>query len=239
MSGEDLTGTQTHSTFNLSELSKGDSYKLIASLVMPRPIAWITTVDLQGVVNAAPYSFFNLVSSDPPLAAIGFSGASDRDAKDTLANIRATGELVINLVSEELAEAMNITATNAPRGMDELALAGLETAASVLVKPPRIAAAPVSMECRTFQLIEPGGNGTVLLASVLQVHVRSDAFLNEARLHVDSDVLRLVGRMHGGGGYCTTRDLFEMERPAWPLKDRGSAQQVLPPAGAQEIPGAQ
>lgn len=220
MNGKSRNEMQSHSTFNLSELSTGDGYKLIASLVMPRPIAWITTMDAAGRVNAAPYSFFNLVSADPPLAAIGFSGASDRDGKDTLANIRATGELVINLVSEDLAEAMNVTATNAPRGMDEVALAGLETAASTQVQAPRIASAPVSMECRTFQMIEPGGDSTVLLARVLQVHVRTDAFLNEARLHIDPNVLQLIGRMHGGGGYCTTRDLFEMGRHAWPLKDR-------------------
>lgn len=198
-------------------MSTGDGYKLIASLVMPRPIAWITSIDVAGVVNAAPYSFFNLVSADPPLVAVGFSAASDREGKDTLANIRATGELIINLVSEDLAEAMNVTAVNAPRGTNEAVLAGLAMAASEQVKPPRIAAAPVSMECRTFQIIEPGSESTVLLASVLQVHVRRDAFLDEARLHVDPNVLRLIGRMHGGGGYCRTRDTFELNRPRWPL----------------------
>ncbi len=203
-------------------MSIGDGYKLIASLVMPRPIAWITSMDAAGVVNAAPYSFFNLVSADPPLAAIGFSAASDREGKDTLANVRATGELVINLVSEELADAMNITAINAPRGTDEAELAGLATAASEQVKPPRIADAPVSLECSTFQMIEPGAKSTILLARVLQVHVRRDAFLNEARLHIDPNVLRLVGRMHGGGGYCRTRDLFELDRPSWPAEGKKS-----------------
>lgn len=207
-----------HASFDLSTLSTGDAYKLIASLVMPRPIAWITSVDAAGVLNAAPYSFFNLVSADPPLAAIGFSAATDRIGKDTLANIRATGELVINLVSEELADAMNITATNAPRGTDEVELAGLATAPSTQVKPPRIAKSPVSLECRTFQIIEPGGSSTVLLAKVLQVHVREDAFLNRERLHIDPNVLQLIGRMHGGGGYCKTSDLFELTRPSWPLE---------------------
>ena len=199
-------------------MSKGDVYKLIASLVMPRPIAWITTVDCEGVLNAAPFSFFNLLSSDPPLAAVGFSGASDREGKDTLANIRATGELVINLVSEELAQAMNVTAIDAPRGTDELALAGLSTAPSHRVRPPRIEAAPVAMECRTFQIIEPGKDSTILLAGILEVYVRKDAFEDEARLRIDPNVLRLIGRMHGGGGgsYCTTRDLFQLDRPAWP-----------------------
>ena len=167
------------------------------------------------------FPFFNLVSADPPLAAIGFSAASDRQGKDTLANIRTTGELVINLVSEELAQAMNITATAAPRGTDELALAGLARAASVQVRPPRIAVSPAAFECRSFQFIEPGGQSTILLAQVVHVHVRSDAFANEARLHVDPAMLKLVGRMHGGGGYCTTRDLFELERLSWPIDSNG------------------
>ena len=212
-----MTITETNSSFTLAAMSKGDVYKLIASVVMPRPIAWITTVDAKGVLHAAPYSFFNLLCSDPPLAAVGFSAASDREGKDTLANIRATGELVINLVSEELAQAMNVTSIDAPRGTDEVALAGLETTPSQAVKPPSIATSPASMECRTFQIIEPGGDSTILLAEILQVHVRSDAFEDEARLRIDPHVLRLIGRMHGGGGgsYCTTRDLFEMTRPAW------------------------
>ena len=215
-----MNDTQTYSSFDLAGMSAGNSYKLLASLVMPRPIAWITTIDADGVVNAAPFSFFNLVSADPPLAAIGFSGASDRESKDTLANIRATGELVINLVPEELADAMNVTATAAPRGTDEMALAGLERAASTQVRPPRIAASPASFECRTFQIIEPGGQSTILLAQVVHVHVRRDAFENEARLHIDPAMLRLVGRMHGGGGYCTTRDLFELERLTWPIEPK-------------------
>ena len=216
-----MSDTQAFSSYDIAGMSTGNSYKLLASLVMPRPIAWITTIDADGVVNAAPFSFFNLVSADPPLAAIGFSGASDRQSKDTLVNIRATGELVINLVSEELAQAMNITATAAPRGTDELSLAGLERAASVQVKPPRIAASPASFECRTFQFIEPGGQSTILLAQVVHVHVRKDAFENEARLHIDPSMLKLVGRMHGGGGYCTTRDLFALERLSWPIEPKG------------------
>ena len=216
-----MTETQTYSSFDVAAMSPGNSYKLLASLVMPRPIAWITTVDTAGVVNAAPFSFFNLVSADPPLAAIGFSAASDRQGKDTLANIRATGDLVINLVSEELAQAMNITATAAPRGTDELALAGLAQAASVQVRPPRIAASPGSFECRAFQYIEPSAQSTILLAQIVHVHVRRDAFENEARLHIDPAMLKLVGRMHGGGGYCTTRDLFELERLPWPMTSKG------------------
>jgi flavin reductase (DIM6/NTAB) family NADH-FMN oxidoreductase RutF len=205
----------THAHFDFAATAKPDIYKLLASTVLPRPIAWITTLDAEGRVNAAPFSFFNVVSSDPPLFAVGFSGASDRDGKDTLANIRATGELVINLVSEELADAMNITAIDAPRGTDELVLAGLATAPCEHVKAPRIAASPVSYECTVFQIIETGGAGTVLLARGLAVHVRHDAFANEERLYLNPANMRLIGRMHGLGGYCTTRDEFEIPRLSW------------------------
>jgi flavin reductase (DIM6/NTAB) family NADH-FMN oxidoreductase RutF len=166
-------------------------------------------------VNAAPFSFFNILSSDPPLVAIGFSGASDRESKDTLANIRARGEFVVNLVPEELAEAMNVTATNAPRGMDETRLAGLQMTASAVVDIPRIAGSPVALECRLWQAIEPGGSGTIVLAKIVYAHVRADAFENLERLHIDPAKLRLIGRMHGGGGYSTTRDVFNIDRKTW------------------------
>ena len=202
-------------TFDLTTLAKPDTYKLLASTVTPRPIAWITTVDAEGRTNAAPYSFFNVLSSDPPLFAVGFSAAPDREGKDTLANIRATGELVIQLVPEELAAAMNLTATNAPRGHDELNLAGLETVASETVRPPRIAASPVAIECRVFQWIETGGSSTILIARGQRMRIRRDAFLNEDRLHIDNRKLNLIGRMGGAGDYMRTTDTFTVPRIAW------------------------
>jgi flavin reductase (DIM6/NTAB) family NADH-FMN oxidoreductase RutF len=207
--------SDTHAHFDFAVTTRPDIYKLLASTVLPRPIAWITTLDAEGRVNAAPFSFFNVVCSDPPLFAVGFSGAPDRNGKDTLANIRATGELVINMVPEELANAMNITAIDAPRGIDELILAGLATAPCTHVKAPRIAASPISCECNVFQIIETGGSGTVLLARALALHARHDIFANEARLYVNPANMRLIGRMHGAGGYCTTRDEFEIPRLSW------------------------
>ena len=207
--------SDTHAAFDLRTLSKPDTYKLLASTILPRPIAWITTLDEAGEPNAAPFSFFNVVSADPPLIVVGFSAAPDRDGKDTLSNIRRTGELVVNLVPEELANAMNITATDAPRGLDELALAGLATVPSVQVAPPRIAGSPVSLECRLFQIIEPGGSSTIMLAQVVEMHIRHDAFEDESRLHLDPSQMRLIGRMHGGGGYTTTKDVFEISRIPW------------------------
>lgn len=205
-------------SFNFATLSKSDSYKLLVSTVMPRPIAWITTRAENGSVNAAPFSFFNAISSDPPLLVVGFSAAPDRDEKDTLAHIRTTGEFVVHLISHDLVEAMNITAANAPRGTEELDLAGLHTLPSTAISTPRIAEAPVAFECKLQQMIEPGATSTIVLGRILQMHLREDVFANREKLYVDPHKLDLIGRMAGTGGYCTTRDQFEIERLSWPLK---------------------
>jgi flavin reductase (DIM6/NTAB) family NADH-FMN oxidoreductase RutF len=203
--------------FDLNAMSKGDVYKLLASVILPRPIAWVVSRDAEGRVNAAPFSFFNILSSDPPLVAIGMSGASDRDGKDSLANIRERKEFVVNMVPEELAEAMNVTATNAPRGMDETKLAGLEIAPSEIVDVPRIAGSPVALECKLYEVLEPGGSSTIVLGKIVYAHVRASAFEDLAKLHIDPAEMRLIGRMHGGGGYSTTRDVFNIDRKNWPL----------------------
>jgi flavin reductase (DIM6/NTAB) family NADH-FMN oxidoreductase RutF len=204
--------------FDLAAMPKADVYKVLASVILPRPIAWVVSKDAERRMNAAPFSFFNIVSSDPPIVAISFSAAPDREGKDTLANIRAHSEFVVNMVPEELAEAMNTTATNAPRGTDETQLAGLEMAACAVVDVPRIAGSPVALECRLWQIIEPGGSSTIVLAKILYAHVRRSAFEDLARLHIDPAKMRLIGRMHGGGGYCTTRDIFTIDRKSWPLE---------------------
>jgi flavin reductase (DIM6/NTAB) family NADH-FMN oxidoreductase RutF len=212
-----LSPADTFAHFDPAAMSKADAYKLLASVILPRPIAWVVTRDSAGRLNAAPFSFFNIVSSDPPLVAISFSAAPDREGKDTLANIRESGEFVVNMVPEELAEAMNVTATNAPRGTDETQLAGLDLAPSTLVKVPRIAGSPVALECRLFETIQPGGASVLMLGRIVYVHVRSSAFEDLQRLHIDPARMRLIGRMHGGGGYCTTRDVFQIARKNWPL----------------------
>ena len=203
--------------FDLGAMPKADGYKLLASVILPRPIAWVVSKDAAGGVNAAPFSFFNILSADPPLVAIGFSAAPDREGKDTLGNLRGHGDFVINLVPEELAEAMNVTATNAPRGMDETQLAGLEMVACSVVDVPRIAASPVALECRLWQVIETGGSSTIVLAKILYAHVRETVFEDVSRLHVDPAQMRLIGRMHGGGGYTKTREVFNIERKSWPV----------------------
>ena len=205
------------SHFDLGAMSSGEVYKLLASVILPRPIAWVVSKDNAGRLNAAPFSFFNVLSADPPLIAIAFSAAPDREGKDTLAFIRERQEFVVNMVPEELAEAMNVTASNAPRGIDETKLAGLELASCAVVDVPRIAASPVALECRLFQTIEPSPSMTIVLGKVVYAHVRTRAFTDVHRLHIDPAEMRLIGRMHGGGGYCTTRDVFTLERKSWPL----------------------
>jgi len=205
--------------FDLGAMAKTDAYKLLVSTIMPRPIAWVVSRGAEGV-NAAPFSFFNVLSADPPLVAIGFAAATDRDGKDTLTNIRAQGEFVVNLVPEELAQAMNVTATNAPRGTDETRLAGLELAKCEMVGVPRIVGSPVGLECKLFQVIETGGTGTIVLGRIVYAHVRESAFANREKLYVDPAQLRLIGRMHGAGGYCTTRDTFSIDRLSWPLEGK-------------------
>jgi len=208
----------TFSHFDLASLSNADTYKLLASVVLPRPIAWVVSRNKAGALNAAPFSFFNIVSADPPIIAISFAGPPDRTEKDTLANILAHGEFVVNMVPEELAEAMNITATNAPRGTDETQLAGLELLPSAVLEVPRIAASPVALECKLVQTLNFGGASTIGLGRVVYIHIRTSAFENLERLHIDPAQLRLIGRMAGAGGYTTTRDMFQIERKAWPLK---------------------
>jgi flavin reductase (DIM6/NTAB) family NADH-FMN oxidoreductase RutF len=140
--------------------------------------------------------------------------------KDTLANIRAKGEFVVNLVPEELGEAMNITATNAPPDVDETKLAGLELAPSEIVDVPRIAGSPVAMECKVFQLVETGGTGVIVLAKVIRLHVRTSVFKDLEKLYVDPLQMRLIARMHGAGAYCTTRETFVMDRKSWPIGEK-------------------
>jgi flavin reductase (DIM6/NTAB) family NADH-FMN oxidoreductase RutF len=198
--------------FDLSQLSGQDCYKLLASTVVPRPIAWITSLNAAGVVNAAPFSFFNVLAGSPPVVAIGISSRPDGVRKDTGLNILESKEWVINLVSEETAEAMNVTAIDFPEGVSELDEAKLQTIASTHVKPPRIAESPVALECRLMQQIDLGVERVIILGEVVALHVRDEAVINREKCYIDAPKLKLIGRMHGGGGYVRTSDMFEMKR---------------------------
>lgn len=198
--------------FDISKIPPADGYKLLVSTVVPRPIAWVTTIDAEGRVNAAPYSFFNAVASNPPIVAVGI-GPKGSGVKDTGENIRATGEFVVNLVSDEVREGMNITAIDFPAGVDELVEAGLNRLPSTKVKPPRIAESPVSLECRTHTIVPVGGHA-VVLGEVLAVHVRDDCVIDADKCYIDTPRLGLIGRMHGRGWYARTTDRVLMDRIA-------------------------
>lgn len=198
--------------FDFTTLSHKDCYKLLVSTVVPRPIAWVVTQSPSGMLNAAPYSFFNVLSGEPPLVAIGIGGRSPGDQKDTGNNIRMSGEFVVNLVSYASAEAMNITAIDFPPEVDEIKEAGLHTLPSLKVKPPRIAESPVAMECERLMTIEISVDRAIVLGKVLAMHIIDEAVMDHARCYIDTPKLDLVGRMHGAGWYSRTTDRFEMPR---------------------------
>ncbi len=212
--------------FDFDTLSAPDRYKLLTSTIVPRPIAWVVSQDAQGRVNAAPFSFFNALVGDPPVVGIGIGGRRPEDApgswKDSGANIRAIGQFVVNLVSFETREAMNVTAIEFPHDVEELKQAGLTTVASTKVKPPRIAESPVALECERLAIVELGVDRAIVLGRVVALHVRDDCVLDEKRCYIDTPKLDLIGRMHGGGWYSRITERFEMPRipvEKWALKD--------------------
>jgi flavin reductase (DIM6/NTAB) family NADH-FMN oxidoreductase RutF len=199
--------------FDLTKISATDAYKLLVSTVVPRPIALATTVDREGRVNAAPFSFFNAVSSVPPVVVLGISpGVNGGDGyKDTERNIRDTGEFVVNLVDEALAESMNICGVDFPSGTAELDMARLTPVPSAEIRPPRIAQSPVSFECRRITGVSLGPRSMLEIGRVIHIHIRDD-LVDPAKFYVATEKLRLIGRMHGRGWYARTSDLFLMDR---------------------------
>jgi flavin reductase (DIM6/NTAB) family NADH-FMN oxidoreductase RutF len=187
------------------------AYPLLASLVTPRPIALVTTIDKEGRVNAAPFSFFNLLGASPPICAFAPSDREDGTPKDTALNIRSMHEFVVNLVDETIAEAMNKCAASLPHGENELILAGLHTATSSSVKPPRILEAPASLECVEWGTLYIGEN-RVVIGLIKRLHLREELFDVEKK-RINTEKLLTIGRMASPHWYCWTRDRFEMIRP--------------------------
>ena len=195
----------------LADLSPSQRYHITSSLVVPRPIAWITTLNEDGTVNAAPFSYFQLMGENPPLVVLGIGRRNDGEPKDTLKNIRRTREFVINLVTEENAESMNLCATDFPPGMSEVETLKLATEPSSLVKPPRLAVSPANFEARELQTLLIGGN-QIIMGELLVAHVR-DEFIDAKTLRIRTNDMHLIGRLQGGGGgYTRTRDTFEIKR---------------------------
>ena len=187
--------------------SHAENYKLLSSLVVPRPIAWVTSMNAAGVVNLAPFSFFNAVGADPLYVVISIGTNAADEPKDTAKNILAGGEFVVNMVTEELFDAMNVSAADFPEGESELSAAGLHAAPSVKVKPPRVAECRASMECRLHgsQML---GDNTLVFGEVVMFHVADE--LVGPRMHING--FSPVGRLGAPSFYCRTTDRFDAAR---------------------------
>ena len=206
-----------------SQLEHREVYNILLSAVAPRPIAWVSSLSASGQPNLAPFSFFNAVCAEPPLLAFAPSMRSPKKSgaaagqpvgvpKDTLRNIRETGEFVINVVTYELAEAMNLTSGDYDAAINEFEVAKLASAPSKLVRPRRVAESPVSFECKLHQILDfnPGPEGgSLVIGEIVSIHV-DDRHLKEGRL--DRNSLDLIGRM-GGIQYTRTTQRFELARP--------------------------
>ncbi|TQE99311.1 MAG: flavin reductase family protein [Spiribacter salinus] len=213
----------SHHAIPFSELSAREAYKIIIGTVVPRPIAWVTTRSASGVVNAAPYSFFNCLSADPPILAIGVENKPDRCFKDTALNIRETEAFTVNICDVNTTAQMATTAAPFAPEVDELQAAGLTAVPGVTVGCPRIAEAPVAFECRRYVSIALSAAREIILGQIEMAHIRED-IIDVGNYHSDPTKLDAIGRM-GGDGYSTTRDLFDWPTPsvaeaqaAWTLK---------------------
>jgi flavin reductase (DIM6/NTAB) family NADH-FMN oxidoreductase RutF len=200
-------------TLDPNQIAPSDTYKLMIGMIVPRPIAFVSTVDSAGIRNLAPFSYFTGCSTNPPVVCFCAAVRSGpRPHKDTLENIRATGEFVVNIVSEDFAEQMNLCSAEVPPEVDEFELSGLTPLASDLVQPPRVAESKVQVECRLREILvvsEKPGGGSLVLGDVLCFHIE-ESLLDGYK--IDPDKLNAVGRM-GGPAYPRTRDRFEMQRP--------------------------
>ncbi|MED3573186.1 flavin reductase family protein [Cytobacillus praedii] len=202
---------------NPGNLKWKDAYKLLVGSILPRPIAFVTTLDEMGIVNAAPFSFFTAICADPLLICFSpMRRGTDGKKKDTLANIEATGEFVINIVSEDWVEKMNICASEFPAEIDELDTSGLQKESSQFVKPPRVKESKVHLECSLFQIHHFGehpGAGSLVIGKVEHVHVAEELYENG---RINTDKLKPVGRMAGQMYTKPLGDVFELVRKTNP-----------------------
>jgi len=209
--------------FDFAKLGEKDRYKILSFTVVPRPIAWVVTLSPDGRTNAAPFSFFNVMCSDPPVVTLGISASGGR-GKDTLRNIEDTGQFVVNLVPFDLIEQMNVTAIEFDPGVDEVAEAGLTTVPSTFVRPGRIVGSPVALECERFQVTRMESGQAIVLGKVLGVHVDDAAVLDAGKCYIDAPKLHLVGRMNGQ--YLRTEEVFPLARltvDEWTARGRQAA----------------
>lgn len=196
-----------------ADISPHERYKLLCATVVPRPIALVTTIDPAGVANAAPFSFFNVFSEDPPLVVLGLQHKPERAPKDTSRNIAETGAFVINMVDEALAEAMNVCAIDFPSGTDETAAAGLTLLPGEDVPVPRIAEAPFALECRRTVALAFGPQREIVLGEVLRLHARA-GLLDRNTMRIAAEDYHPVGRLFGNG-YARQGDRFDLARESY------------------------
>lgn len=204
--------TDSHRALDFAALTPREAYKVMIGTIVPRPIAWVTTISPEGVVNAAPYSFFNCLSADPPILALGVENKPDRSFKDTAHNIRMTDCFTVNIVDRANVEAMAATAAAFPPEVDELEMAGLTAAPGVKIAAPRIAEAPVAFECERFLGIEVSAAREIILGRIVMAHVRGDV-MDPETFYSDHEKLDALGRM-GGNGYAGTMDYFDLPTPS-------------------------
>jgi flavin reductase (DIM6/NTAB) family NADH-FMN oxidoreductase RutF len=189
-------------------------YKILTGSVLPRPIGWISSIDMDGRPNLAPFSFFNVVCSNPPtILFCPLIRGTDGNTKDTLNNVRSTHEFVVNIVTEELLNAMNATSIEGPPDFSEIEFAGLTLAPSVTVKPPRVAESPIHFECKVKQIIDindaPGG-GSIVIGTITHIHTEERVMLGLDKINLMA--LKPIGRLMGSG-YCRVTNIIELERP--------------------------
>ncbi len=199
-------------TINPSEQHFANIYKLLIGSIVPRPIAFVSSLSADGVRNLAPFSFFSAVCSNPPIVLFSTSVRGDGSNKDTHNNVKATGEFVVNIVSENIAEQMNICSADVALDVDEFVLSGLTPIPCDIVKPPRVKESLINMECKLRQIVSFGdhpGAGKTIFGEVVRFHV-DDSIVDNFR--IDPEKLQAIGRM-GGNFYSTTRDRFELVRP--------------------------
>jgi flavin reductase (DIM6/NTAB) family NADH-FMN oxidoreductase RutF len=191
-------------------ISPASMYKLLVGSVVPRPIGWISSISETGVYNLAPFSFFNVASANPPhVLFCPTVRGTDGGRKDTLHNIRETGEFVVNIVTAQLGDAMNLTATEFPPDVDEFAMAGLTAVPSAVVRPPRVGESPIHFECQLAQIVDLGG-GHVVIGRVVHVHVDDRVLIGGDK--IDVTALQPIGKL-AGNAYTRVTDLFDLIRP--------------------------
>lgn len=196
-----------HTHFDFAELTERQKYKILIGTVIPRPIALVTTVNRDGAPNAGPFSFFNVLTHDPAIVAIGVENYADMRFKDTARNIRETGEFTVHICDDAMVEQMEICAIKFGPEVNEIEHAGLHMVPGTAVKSPRILEAPAALECRRYMTLELGPAREIILGQVIGVHVRSDA-VNPENHHIDQMKMDAIGRM-GGHTYTRTRDQFD------------------------------